>query len=150
MPARLLAWCVRPGVAWLLLTLALAIHVADEAIHDFLSTYNPIARSVRARVPFLPLPTFSFGVWLAGLIAGLIVMLAIAPFAFQRAAWLRPIALVIALFMVANAGLHLGGSLVVGTVIPGTYSAPLLLAAALCLLVSSIRRWTLPAASLGG
>ena len=58
---------VTPGVAWLLLTITLAVHVVDEAVHDFLSTYNPIVRSVRERLPLLPLPTFSFGVWLAGL-----------------------------------------------------------------------------------
>ena len=59
-----------PGRAWIFLTIALALHVLDEAVHDFLSIYNPAARALRDRLPFLPLPTFSFGVWLGGLIGG--------------------------------------------------------------------------------
>lgn len=30
----------RFGIAWVTFTLAVAVHVADEAMHDFLSTYN--------------------------------------------------------------------------------------------------------------
>lgn len=142
-----LAAIVRPGVAWLLLTIGLAVHVADEAIHDFLSIYNPIVRSLRQRLPFLPLPTFSSGVWLTGLIAGLILLLVVTPFAFRRAAWLRPVALVLSVLMIFNAGLHIVGSLFLGTVIPGTYSAPLLMAAAVCLLISAIRQWRRDVAS---
>lgn len=49
------------GWSWLALCAALAVHVADEALTDFLSVYNPIARAIRERVPFLPLPVFTFG-----------------------------------------------------------------------------------------
>jgi hypothetical protein len=54
------------GIAWLALCIAFAIHVADEALTDFLSVYNPAVRAIRARFPFLPLPTFTFRVWLTG------------------------------------------------------------------------------------
>jgi len=42
------------------LCVAFGLHVVDEALTDFLSVYNPIVRAVRARLPFLPLPTFTF------------------------------------------------------------------------------------------
>src|SRR5256885_3873849 len=64
----LAAGASRLGVAWLALCGGLAIHVADEALTDFLSVYNPAVRAIRARFPFLPLPTFTFPVWLGGLI----------------------------------------------------------------------------------
>ena len=57
------------GVAWLALCIGLAIHVADEALTDFLSVYNPTVGAIRARFPFLPLPTYTFPVWLGGLAA---------------------------------------------------------------------------------
>lgn len=142
--SRLFAQCAEPGVAWLLLTGALALHVTDEAAHDFLSTYNPIVRSLRERVGLLPFPTFTFEAWLTGLIAGLILLSALSPLAFRRAAWLRPVALVLSVLMVANAGLHMAGSLFLGTVVPGTYTAPLLLAAAVCLFIAATRRWRIP------
>ena len=59
----------RHGLAWIVLSLALALHVADEALNGFLSFYNPMVRRIREQVPLLPLPTFEFEWWLAGLIA---------------------------------------------------------------------------------
>ena len=50
----------RHGLAWVLLTLALAAHVVDEAVNDFLSFYNPAVQAIRQVAPFLPLPTFTF------------------------------------------------------------------------------------------
>ena len=46
---------VRHGWAWVALTLALAVHVADEALTDFLSVYNPTVEAIRARYPWVPL-----------------------------------------------------------------------------------------------
>jgi hypothetical protein len=53
----------RLGQAWVALTLALARHVADEALTGFLDVYNPIVRSMRDRVEWFPMPTFTFEVW---------------------------------------------------------------------------------------
>lgn len=124
------------GPAWLALCGALALHVADEAVTDFLSVYNPAVRAIRARLPFLPLPTFTFRIWLGGLIAVTVLLFALTPAAFRGAAGLRPVAYVFGIVMAGNGLLHLSGSVYLRRVLPGTYSAPLILAAAVYLLAA--------------
>ncbi len=120
----------RFGLAWLALSLTLAVHVYDEAMHDFLSVYNPNARAIRARFPFLPLPVFSFGEWLAMLAVGIVLLMALTPLAFRGARALRVVAVPIALLAgMANGALHLLASVYYGRWMPGVYTAPLLLAA---------------------
>ena len=58
--------------AWFLLVAVLAIHVLDEAMTDFLGFYNPLVLTLRARLPWFPMPTFRFPFWVAGL--GLLVL----------------------------------------------------------------------------
>ena len=124
------------GVAWLVLCVAFAIHAADEALTDFLSVYNPAVRAIRACLPFLPLPTFTFRVWLTGLVIALLVLASLTPFAFQAVGWMRPIAYAFGIVMAGNGLLHLVGSLYLRKAMPGAYSAPLILAAAIYLLAS--------------
>jgi len=124
----------RFGYAWLGFAAALALHVLDEAKHDFLSTYNPSVKAIRARLPFLPLPTFTFRVWLSGLIAGITLLFLLSPQAFHCARWIRiaalPLSVVVGVF---NASLHLLSSAYYRRWMPGVYSSPVLLAAALFL-----------------
>ncbi len=75
----------RFGYAWLGFAAALAVHVLDKATHDFLSMYNPTVQAIRARLPFLPLPRFTFGVWLSLLSAGITLLVCVSPLAFRRA-----------------------------------------------------------------
>src|SRR2546429_7082810 len=124
------------GLAWAALCAGFAIHVADEALTDFLSVYNPMVRAIRARFPFLPLPTFTFRVWLTGLVLAVVVLASLSPFAFWDAGWMRPIAYAFGIVMTGNGLLHLAGSVYMRKAMPGLYSAPLLLAAALYLLAS--------------
>ena len=127
------------GVAWVAFALAVAVHVADEAAHDFLSVYNPTVRAIRARVPFLPMPTFSFPVWIGGLAAGIALLLIISPSAFAGNATLRLIAWPLAILVgIGNEMLHLVGSAWRRRRLPGVYSAPLLLAAGAALLKTAI------------
>lgn len=121
------------GWAWLAATIVLAIHVADEATHDFLAWYNPQALRIRRfiRLPFPP--TFTFLPWLAGLIVGIAVLGALTPAAFAGATWMRPLAYVVAGIHIANGLGHLVGSVVVRRVLPGAISAPLLLASGIWL-----------------
>jgi len=131
----------RFGLAWVTFAFALAVHVTDEATHDFLSTYNPRVLAIRARFPFLPLPTFSFRVWLTMLIAGILLLFCLSPLAFRGAAWLRIVSLPLGLLIgVCNAAAHIGSSIYLHRWMPGVYSSPLLLAAAIFLLACASTR----------
>ena len=124
------------GPAWVALCVALAIHVADEALTDFLSVYNPAVGAIRARFPFLPLPTFTFRIWLGGLIVVTVLLFALSPAAFRGEPGMRPAAYVFGLVMAGNGLLHLVGSVFMRKPMPGVYSAPHILGAALYLLAS--------------
>ena len=130
-----------PGIAWIILCLALALHVGDEAANDFLSYYNPMVAGLRERLPLLPLPIFESESWLKTLAAVLLVLLALSPFAVSRASWMRPLSILFSAFMMLNALGHMVGSLLVGQIVPGTYSAPILLAAAILLMIAATRNW---------
>jgi hypothetical protein len=123
----------RRAAAWLALAVSLGIHVADEAAHDFLSVYNPAVESIRQSLPFLPLPVFAYDVWLWGLIGAVILLLALIPLVLRGVGVMRPIALALGWLMVGNGLLHIGVSLVTGSAMPGVWSSPLLLLAAVWL-----------------
>lgn len=131
---------VRHAAAWVGLCLAFAIHVADEALTDFLSFYNPAVRSIRDRVPWLPLPAFSFEVWLGGLIIAVIVLSSLTVLILRGARGTKSLSYVFGLLMLANGLFHIAGSLQIGRLLPGTYSAPLLLIASLFLIVTVHRQ----------
>ena len=132
----LAAGASRFGLAWVALCGALAIHVVDEALTDFLSVYNPAVRAIRARFPFLPLPTFTLPYWLGGLIMVTVFLFALAPAAFRGEPGMRPAAYIFGIVMAGNGLLHLGGSVYMRRAMPGVYSAPIILAAAIYLLAS--------------
>lgn len=133
---------VRHAVAWVALCLALAVHVADEALTDFLSVYNPAIISIRERLPWLPLPTFTFEVWLGGLIVAVIVLTSLTAFVLRGARFMTPLSYAFGALMLGNGLLHIAGSLQLGRPMPGVYSAPLLLGASVYLLftVNRFRR----------
>lgn len=122
------------GLAWLAFTLALGLHVWDEASHDFLATYNPHALAIRRRV-HLPVPIFTARVWLSGLAMSIFVLLLLTPLAFHGVYWVRMVAVPLGLLAgVVNAFLHLGGSILYRRPLAGLLSSPLLLAAGVWLL----------------
>ena len=124
------------GFAWLALCVAFAVHIADEALTNFLSIYDPAVRAIRTRFPFIPLPTFTLRVWLTGLVLAVLVLASLTPLAFRGVAWMRPAAYAYGIVMAGNGLLHLAGSVYLRKAMPGVYSAPLLLAAAIYLLAS--------------
>ena len=134
----------RFGCAWVALALAIGVHVADEALTGFLGVYNPMVRAIRQRLPFLPLPTFTFGIWLAGLVAGVTLLLALAPLALRGSRRIVGIAFPLSLLMCANGAGHIAGSFYLGRPAPGVLSTPLLLVAAAWLLVEAVRRREAP------
>jgi hypothetical protein len=118
---------VRHQRAWLFLVAALAIHVLDEALTDFLSFYNPLVLRIRAQVPWFPMPTFTFGIWLGGLIALVLLLAALAPAVGRGATGTRLTSWVLSVIMFLNGLGHLVGSLYFQDWLPGATSAPLLL-----------------------
>lgn len=130
------------GRAWLVLCVALAAHVVDEAAHDFLGVYNPTAEVLRTRAPWLPVPVFPFEWWISGLVVAVVVLWSLSPFVFGGSRRMRPLAYALGIVMVFNAAGHAAGTLFGRTVdsvrfarpMPGFYSSPALMAASLYLL----------------
>jgi hypothetical protein len=134
----------RLGVAWVMMWIALAIHVTDEALTGFLGVYNPTVVALRARLGFWPMPTFGFREWLTDLIAGIFLLAVLSPFAFRNAGWIRPLFYFVAIVTgIFNALGHTLGTIFGQTVstvrfsrpAPGFYSSPPLLVAAIYALV---------------
>jgi hypothetical protein len=124
---------VRHMQAWLLVVAALAVHVIDEALTDFLDFYNPLVLAIRSQIRWFPMPTFTFGVWLAGLAILVLVLAVLAP-AVRRGAVATGLASwVLSAIMFMNGLGHLAGSVYFQTWLPGVTSAPLLLAASVLL-----------------
>jgi hypothetical protein len=127
------------GLAWVLLALALAVHVSDEALTGFLGVYNPTVETLRARLGFWPMPTFEFREWLFGLIAFVVLLLASSPFAFRGARWIRPMFYILVVIMFFNGMGHTLATIFGQTVstvrfprpAPGFYSSPLLFASSI-------------------
>jgi len=130
------------GIAWVALCLSLVLHVVDEASTGFLSVYNPTVTALRERFPWFPMREFQCGDWLTGLVVANLILLALTPFAFRGAQWLRPLAYVFAIVMVLNGMGHTLGTIFGRTVasvhfarpMPGFYSSPVLLAASIYML----------------
>jgi hypothetical protein len=121
--------------AWIGLCAALAIHVVDEALTDFLAVYNPVVLTFRERYPSIPLPTFTFETWLA-LLSFAVIALVAASFFVWRGRWaMRPISHVFAIVMLLNGLLHIAWSIYEWKPMPGVYSSPLLLVASIALIV---------------
>jgi hypothetical protein len=119
--------------AWLLLVGALALHVVDEALTGFLDFYNPLVLKIRAQIPWFPMLTFTFGVWLAGLLGLVVVLALLAPAVRQGAVGTRVASWALSAIMFLNGLGHLAGSLYLQRWLPGATSAPLLLAASVLL-----------------
>jgi hypothetical protein len=124
--------------AWLALTFALALQVADEAWNDFLGFYNPFIMMLRDVLLWQWLPTFEFGEWLASLITAVILLFTLARWSDRR--WLAWVALPYGLLMTLNGLAHISGSLWTQRLLPGTLSAPLLAICAVWLLTSAISK----------
>ena len=133
--------------AWVLLCFALAIHVADEAATGFLAVYNPTVTALRAKLGWWPMPTFSFGLWLAGLIVVVLVLLGMSLWVVRGSRGSRIAAYLFGTVMLLNGIAHIAvtirGATVeavrVGRPAPGFYSALLLIPASLYLLMAARR-----------
>ena len=123
------------GISWVLLCLAFAVNLFDEAIHHFLALYNPIVLSVHGQFSLLPPPTSHFQTWLTVLVIVIVALLALSIYAFQASRWMRPLSYLFAIVMMVNGLLHIAGSIIVKAAIPGVITSPLILLAAGYLLI---------------
>jgi hypothetical protein len=130
---------VKNSTVWVLMVSAIAIHVFDEAVTDFLSFYNPIARDIRESLGFSFPPMFTFEIWLGGLIVGILVCFALTPLVKRGGRIIRVFTIVLGILMIANSLLHILGSAYSGSLLPGFWSSPLLLLAALLVVVRGFR-----------
>jgi hypothetical protein len=149
----------RLGVAWIMMWVALAIHVTDEALTGFLSVYNPTVLALRAKLGFWPMPTFEFREWLIALSVGIIILATLSPFAFRNARWIRPIFFFVAIVAgLLNATGHTIATISGHTVdtvrfprpAPGFYSSPLLIIVSIYALVQLRRTKSLQSHSQSG
>jgi|SRR5580700_999566 hypothetical protein len=108
----------RSARAWILLCLALALHVFDEATTGFLGVYNPTVLALRERFGWWPMPTFEFREWLAGLIVACVVLLALSG---RGAKGTRIAAYIFAVLMLFNAAGHTLGTIFGQTVASVTF-----------------------------
>jgi hypothetical protein len=130
----------RFGYAWLGFVFALALHVTDEATHDFISVYNPNARAIRAHLPMIPIPIFTLESFLVTLGLAILLLLCLSPLAFAGSPTLRKVAIPAGIiFAIANALLHLGSSLYYSRWMPGSYSSPILLLSGIFLFFCALR-----------
>lgn len=82
------------------------------------------------------MPTFTFEVWISGLLVAVLILLALAPLAFRGRKGVRWAAHVFAVLMFLNGVGHIAGSLHTRDWMPGVYSSPTLMAASLWLWIS--------------
>ena len=123
------------GTPWLLLCLAFALHVWDEAAHDFLSYYNSTVLALYGHFSWFPRMDLQFRTWLAALLVANLVLLALTPWAYRNASWLRPLAYAFAAIQLLNGTGHILVAIRGHTVpsvhfegpAPGVYTAPLLI-----------------------
>ena len=123
------------GLAWFLLAVAFALHVWDEAAHNFLTYYNATALALSGRFPWMPRMDMSYKTWLVGLLAAIALDFALTPLAYRNSLRLRTLAYAIGVIQTLN-GLHhivlsirgrSVGSVVFDGPAPGVYSSPALL-----------------------
>jgi hypothetical protein len=138
------------GRAWLALCGALTLHVLDETLTGFLRVWNPTALAIRERLPWAILPVFRFDVWLGGLIFWVCLGIVVSPLFFRGGRRLRPLAWFLGVLMIGNGIGHILATIFGRTAAtvrfprpaPGFYSSPLLIAAAVWLLVELRRTRT--------
>ncbi len=140
--------------AWFAFALALGCHVADEAAHDFLSFYNPKVLAIRARFPFLRIPTFTFREWMIGLLTAVLLLLSLTPLARRGLRWVRITAIPLGIVIgIANGTAHIVSSLYLHRLMPGVLTGPLIILAGAWLIYCAIHcraaQEGMPAASTG-
>jgi hypothetical protein len=131
----------RFGIYWLFFGYTLALHVLDEAGHDFVTVFNLTALAIRRTVPWLRVPTLTLQEFIGILVLFLALLLALTPLAFRGSTWVRGMAIPIAAMGgILNGLMHILSSIYMLRWMPGVYSAPLILLSGTLLLKEALRR----------
>ncbi len=124
------------GRPWLVLCVVLTVHVADEALTDFLLSYNPAVTRINDNLGFALLPTFSFPIWIGLLICSIVGVFALTPLAYKAQWGFVPVGYAFAVIMLMNGLAHIWISLWHREWVSGVYTAPLSLAGGIYLWAS--------------
>src|SRR5882757_5703374 len=102
----------RFGIVWLFFGYTLALHVLDEAGHDFVFIFNSNALLIRRAVPFLRIPALTQQDFMGIMALFLTLLLALAPLAFRGLKWVRGLAIPIsAIGGILNGTMHILSSI---------------------------------------
>lgn len=123
-------------MAWLAACVALAVHLADEVFYGSLGLYADFARVLGWIWPSLSMPPFHREVWLLNLTGAILVLFALTWLVRQRRGVMVIASYLLAAFATANGVLHLLAAAALKSVIPGLWSAPLMIAAGLFLFLA--------------
>jgi hypothetical protein len=122
--------------AWLAVCAALALHLADEVFFGSLGLYADFARVIGWIWPSIEMPPFHREVWLINLAGATLVLFALAWLVRQQRGVMVTASYLLAAFATANGVLHFLAAAALKSMIPGMWSAPLLIAAGLFLFLS--------------
>lgn len=130
------------AIAWALMVFAAGLHVFDEALTNFPGFYNSLVLELQKGLGFFPAPVISHRVWLGGLISVVIIGFVLTPLVNRGRGFFRILTTVLGANMIAKALVNILGSLFFGRLLPGFWSSPFLLVAAVFAVVRGIRgKW---------
>jgi hypothetical protein len=129
----------RNVAAWVLMISILAVHVLEETVSGFLPFYNQLVLDMRGRLGFFPMPTFTFGAWLGGLVIFIILCFLLTPVVNRGGRLIRILTIVLGIIMIGNALGHMLGSVYAGRLLPGFWSCPILLPSAVYVVSRGVR-----------
>jgi hypothetical protein len=130
----------RLSISWLLLIFSLILHVIDEALNNFLDFFNPMVLKIKEHISFIPLPTFTFKIWISGLSIGIVLLLLMTPFIYNRNRFFIPGAKIFSILMILNGLAHIIGSIYYDRILPGLFSSPILIIFSTYFLFQILRR----------
>lgn len=126
--------------AWFAACVVLAAHVVDEVVHGSYGLYSDVGWLLDAAAPWLDLPPFREEVWLVNISGALAVLFGLTVLVWLRRGPMAVASFALAAFVTANGVLHLLGAVALGAMIPGTWTAPLMILTGLFLFVSVERK----------
>jgi hypothetical protein len=130
----------RLTISWLILDFCLLGHVIDEALNNFLELYNPIVLKIKESTPLIPLPAFTFKIWIIGLSIGVLILFLLTPLVSNRNKFVIPLIQAFSFLMILNGIGHIIGSIYFSKIIAGMISSPFLIIASICVIYFSVKK----------